>query len=120
MEATTIRHVDCHMLLPPDSLSLRCAKCIQHRASLLIQTKRIQDAERTALSSHTNYRYLSRPELIDRLAVEHHHCRLLSKKCERLQAKVADVSEIVGVSLDPNVHEGLKEVMISQNGSILQ
>ena len=118
--ADTVRHKDCHLLLNPDSKSLRCPACVQHRASLLVQAKRMLNTSRTAPSSHTNHRYLSRPELIDRLSKEHHERRLVAKQCQRLKTRIAEVSEKVGVSVNPEVHEGLKEIMVAQSDSILQ
>ena len=66
VEASTIHHKDCEVLLPPDSSSSRRVRCTRHRSSLQIQAKRLQEttSSRSEPSSHTNYRYLSRSELI--------------------------------------------------------
>ncbi len=125
IEVATIRHKDCHLLLPPDSTSLRCAKCIRHRSSVQVQAKRMMDTSsstpsRTALSSHTNYRYLSRSELIVRLGQEHHQCQLISKRCQRLKVRLEQVTEKAGICVDPEMHDGLKEIMVTESNSILQ
>lgn len=118
----TVRHKDCHLLVSPNSISLRCASCAQHRRSLQVQAKRMLDtnSDRTAPSSHVNYRYLSRPELIDRLSSEHHQRQLLSKKCQRLKERIEEMSEKVGVSVDSEMHEGLKEIMVTEGDRFLQ
>jgi len=119
-ETATVRHKDCYLLLPPDSTCVRCAMCIQQRRSLQIQAKRMEsEISRTAPSSHTNYRYLTRTELIVRLSGEHHQRQLISKQCQRLKARIEEVSEKAGVSVDPETHDGLKEIMVTNN-SILQ
>ena len=78
------------------------------------------DPSRTAPSSHVNHRYLSRPELIDRLGNEHHERQLVSKQYQRLKTRIKDVSEKAGVSVDPEMHEGLKEIVLKESDGILQ
>ena len=122
VEVATVRHKDCHLLLPPGSTCIRCAKCVRHRSSLRIQAKRTvkSNISRTAPSSHTNYRYLSRSELILRLEQEHRQCQLISKRCQRLKTKIEEVSERTGVAVDQKIHEGLKEIMVTENNNVLQ
>ena len=122
VEASTIHHKDCLVLLPPDSSSSRCDRCTRHRSSLQIQAKRLQEAtpSRSEPSSHTNYRYLSHSELILRLSQEHHQRQLISKQRERLKEKLELISQKVGVSVDQDLHDGLKEVMLKENENILQ
>ena len=121
-EVATVRHKDCNLLLPPDSACVRCAKCVRHRSSLQIQAKQKvkSNSSRTAPSSHTNYRYLSRSELILRLEREHHQRQLISKQCQRLKTRIEDVSERAGVTVDQTTHEGLKEIMVTENNNVLQ
>ena len=121
-EVATVHHKDCNLLLPPDSVCTRCPKCIRHRSSLQIQAKRkIQSSiSRTAPSSHTNYRYLSRSELILRLEREHHQRQLVSKQCQRLKTRIEEVSERAGVAVDQMTHEGLKEIMVTENNNVFQ
>ncbi len=60
----TVRHRDCHYLLPPSSGCVRCPDCTRHRSSLLIQSKRLENA---TPSNKTNYRFLSQQELVSRV-----------------------------------------------------
>ena len=122
VEASTIRHEDCEVLLPPDSSSSRCVRCTRHRSSLKIQAKRLQEVtqSRSEPSSHTNYHYLSRSELILRLSQEHHQRKVISKQHERLKEKVELLSQKVGVSVDRDLHNGLKEIMLQENENVLQ
>ena len=41
-------------------------------------------------------------------------------RCQRLKARIEEVSEKVGVSVDLEVHEGIKEIMLTENDNILQ
>ena len=93
-EVATVHHKDCNLLLPPDSVCTWCPKCIRHRWSLQIQAKqKIKSSiSRTAPSSHTNYRYLSRSELIVRLEREHHQRQIIYKQCQRLKTRIKEVS----------------------------
>ena len=124
IEVATIRHRDCCLLLPPDSTSLRCDRCTHYRSSLRVQAKRMLDASsalsRTAPSSHTNYRYLTRSELIHRLGQEHRKRQLITKKHQRLKARLEQVSENAGVCVDKELHDGLKEIMQTASSSVLQ
>lgn len=124
IEAATVRHNDCCLLLPPDSTSPRCDRCTHYRSSLWVQAKRMLDASstlsRTAPSSHTNYRYLARSELIDRLGQERHQRQLISMQHRRLKARLEQVSENAGVCVDKELHNSLKEIMQTESSSVLQ
>ncbi len=69
----TIRHSECALVVAKEG-SLRCQKCTDYRRTLNGMASRVclsKSAERTAPSSHTNYRYLSSPEKVDRLRQLH-------------------------------------------------
>ena len=124
MFQASVHHEDCSVLLFPDSSNARCVSCVRQRASLSVQAKRLAIRDKvnskTAPSSHTNYRYLSRPELIERLSQEHHQRQLLSKQCQRLKAKIAQVTEEVGVSVSAEMHEDLKQIMVEKQDQVLK
>ena len=114
--------LDCSLLLLPDSACIQCAKCIRHRSSLQIQAKgKIKSGiSRTAPFSHTNYRYFSQSELILQLEQEHHQRQLISKQCQGLKTRLEEASERAGVAVDQMTHKGLKEIMVTENSSVLK
>ena len=120
VDIASVHHTNCLLLLPPDSI--HCTKCIRHRFSVQIHAKQSvkSNISRTAPSSHTNYRYLSWSELILRLEQEHHQHQLISKRCQRLKTRIAEVSERNGVAVDQKRHEGLKNIMVTENSNVLQ
>ncbi len=94
--------------------SLRCQKCTDYRRTLNAMACRVcqsKSTDRTAPSSHTNYRYLSSPEKNDRLRQLHQENRSAHKKIERLKAKLADVIAKRGVSLESETTSDLHQVM---------
>ena len=124
LAGASVHHKDCCILLSPDSSTARCVACVRQRASLSVQAKRLafgdKDDSKTAPSSHTNYRYLSKPELIERLSKEHHQRQLLSKQCQRLKAKISQATEEVGVSVSAEIHEDLRQIMVEKQDQVLK
>ena len=57
------------------------------------------------------FRYQSLPDLVSRLSEMHHNHRILSKQNDRLNRKIAALSEVVGMSLDEDSHKDLKEIV---------
>ena len=45
----------------------------------------------------------------------HHQYRIVSKQNDRLKKKIAAASEAVGLSLDEEVHDDLKEIVTSKS-----
>ena len=116
----TIRHKDCQILLPPYTTATRCCSSTCLRSSLYVQAKRIRTPYRTEPSSHVNYRYLSRLELIVRLSQEHHQCQLALKRCLRLTARLERISDEVGVSVDDATHGDLKKIVTTKSDNVLR
>ena len=58
LDAPTIRHKDCQLLIHGGSASVRCGMCVKHRATLTVQSQRAQSVTAdTSISSHINYKY---------------------------------------------------------------
>jgi len=49
----------------------------------------------------------------------HHQHRILSKQNDRLKRKIAALSEVVGISLDEDSHNDLKEIVKSESTRFL-
>jgi hypothetical protein len=133
---STIRHVNCQVLLSNENQGIRCSECVSYRSTLSIQAARAQkQSSDTTPSSHVNHRYtlaiykcnhklftcVARyqplPTLISRLGQLQHQYRAVSKQLDRLKKKIADASEVSGVSLDEQSHEDLKELASSSESS---
>ena len=71
----------------------------------------VVQAKRVAISSHTNYRYLSTPEKHQRMKSLHHENRLARLRLERLRAKLEEAIESKGVSMDDDITDDLHKVM---------
>ena len=119
-EQETVRHKDCQLLLPPNSSGSRCDACVRHRSSLLVQSKRLANPMRTSAHSHTNHRYLSRPELIDRLGNEHHERRLVSKRHQRLKERLIEEVKKVGVTVDPEIDAHIREIAVQEGSEMVK
>ena len=99
----TVRHNKRALLLSQDD-PIRCAQCSAHWQSLAIMATRHSlqphPDTRTAPSSHTNYRYLSIPEKVDRMRQLHECSRSAQKKLHRLKARVCEMMSKKSVGLD--------------------
>jgi len=83
------------------------------------QSQKQQSSERTAPSSHTNYRYLSTPEKVDRLHQLHTSCRSTQKRLHRLKTQVADLIARQSVSVDADIAADLSVIMAEEEESIV-
>lgn len=73
-----------------------------------------------APSSHTNYRYLSTPEKIERLRGLHQESRSAQKKLHRIQVKVAEYIESRGVTLDAETTVDIQQIMQEHEHHIIR
>ena len=120
----TIRHSECALLLSEED-PVRCQRCDVYRRTLRVMTCRHRRSQEqaqntSAPSSHTNYRYLSTPEKVDRLRRLHDDSRCLQKKLRRREDRIAALIAREGVSLDAETTDDLSTIMTEQNASIAQ
>ena len=58
LDAPTIWHKDCQLLIHGSSSSVRCGVCVKHHATLTVQSQRAQSVTAdTSISSHINYKH---------------------------------------------------------------
>ena len=108
-----MRHSNCTLLLSQED-NVRCNQCTTHRRSLGIMASRHslqRSTERSALSSHTNFRYLSTPEKVERLRQLHRCNRSAQKKQHRLKANVAEMISRKNIQLDVETTSDLCTIM---------
>ena len=97
----------------------RCQQCNNHRSTLHALASRESRRTKPDRSSHTNYRYLSTPEKIDRLHDLRHENRIGQRKLDRLQAKLASLTASHGVSMDENTSSDLHKIMEEEEEQVL-
>ena len=76
--------------------------------------------QKTATSSHTNYKYLPKPKKIDHLRQLHQCNRSVQKKLCRLKARVAEMISTTNVQLDVETTSDLCAIMELEEKSILK
>ncbi len=120
LPAATVRSNDCKLLLPPGYTQSRCSNCIKNRATISRQLSRsvVSVASHTTPSSHTNYRFLNRTQLVSRLQQTHHQLRLSVKQIDRLKTKIADAVAQKGIQVDEELHSGLQQIMSTESSRI--
>ena len=125
----TIRHSQCELLVISDTS--RCVSCREYRHILLMMSRRAtlsqsrcatlsQSTEKTASSSHANYRYLSTPEKHERMKNLHQESRVVRKRLLRLDEKLKKAIENKGVSLDTGLNEDLCLVMEEEEDRVMR
>ena len=117
----TIRHIKCAHIIEKGS---RCQKCTLYIKSLNSMCSRYRSCQsetsnRTAASSHINYRYLSTPEKIIRLQNLHKENRSTRKKLGNLERRIANAIADKGVPLEPELNSDLQQVMLDEEQSVL-
>ncbi len=132
LNTSTIRHNDCHLLVP-ESTHSKCRPCILHRSTLTVQYTRMESltAEKSTPASHVNLRYMYISKnfqivivscrfqpvstLVDRLQQLRKQYTVLQKQLQRVKSKIAESIQTAGVVLDEQMSSDL-----SQSSNILE
>lgn len=108
---STIRHNECDLVVPSGR---RCSKCEKHRKSLLVMAHRHASdipSAATDPQSHTNYRYLSSPQLAERCE-KLHNCLIASqKRVSLLRNKIEKLCDDHAVLVNPELDDDLQQIM---------
>ena len=81
-----------------------------------------KDADKSDPSSHTNYRFLTTPEKVQRLHRLHRlhtTTRVQHQKISHLRSQIAQLVDERGIIVDEDLHNDLASVMESNNGTII-
>ena len=117
MGMTTVRHIECELLIKQEQT--RCLVCVQHRKSLsVLATWHMPD--RTAPNSHVNYRYLTDVEKDDRLKRMHTQQRVSKQQVKRLKDKLASIIEEKGIIVDSEISQDLDTIMAENTPEVAQ
>ena len=117
----TVRTSECELLV----IDTSCNNCKQYRCTLrslysksICQSKSERD-KHTAVSSHTNYRYLKGPQHKERMSKLKAELNSKRKEVERLKAYVKEVNEKHGISIDTEIEQDLENIM-KEHSSIVE
>ena len=109
--SSTVRTTKCDMIVTGN----KCKYCKKYRSVLRAMCSRHKksppSSERSDVSSHTNYRYLSTPEKITRLANLHSKFVQEKRKLEDLKQKVNNLTVLSGVEVDDQLSSDLSGIM---------
>ena len=107
----TIRHSQCAILVTVDSP--RCCQCTEYRRVLYAMANRstcVVASDKTSITSHTNYSYLSTPEKNEKMKQLHEASCAAKVKVERLKEKLKKEID-KGVTLETLMTADLHEIM---------
>ena len=113
---STIRTVKCELLVS----GVKCEACKEYRSTLRSMCHRHAQGSTSssAVSSHTNYRYLKTPERkerISKLKAELDHSK---REIDRLKAKIKSLQEDGGVCIDDKLEQDLQTIMEEKTDEI--
>ena len=122
----TIRHVNCEVIVAQgkDTCTSRCSSCTQYRKTLCALARRsnpidLKASERSDPSSHTNYRFLTTPEKINRLGSVDHQHRITQKKLFHLQEKLQKIIYLQAVAIDEDDDTDMCTIMAEEEAQFL-
>ena len=85
---------------------------------MLSRQQNLCSSNKTAPSSHVNYRYLTTSEKDDRLERLHNLQRQTKRQVDRLSAKIAENIEHNGVIVEEGIHNDLTEIVNEHNSKV--
>jgi len=121
----TIRHCECQIVVSDGTI--RCRKCAAHCKSLQSAISRLHSRANTvpspsshlstSPSSHTNLEYLTPSEISHTLQGRYNASK---KVISCLQAKVKQLTETQGVTVEPSLHDDLVIVMDRHENEVIK
>ena len=116
----TIRHKECYFLLEHNNTK-RCPSCESHRKGLYILLNRHRNESsksKITHNSHSNFRYLTTPQMVKRLRGIHFNQERTMLQLDRLRAQLEVVTREEGVEVNEELHQDLKEIMSNHDTQI--
>lgn len=109
---STVRTSKCDLIV---SRGARCDHCKKYRSVLRAmysrQQKSTPSSERTDISSHTNYRYLTTPEKAKRMTNLRAEVVQQKRKISLLEERVKYLTEVAGIEVDDDINHDLSDIM---------
>ena len=106
---TTIRTIDCELLIP--SSQVRCDACKSHRRVLNIKTQRLKDFDPDIVKKTTPNIHMTRPQLSTKLEAYQKDRRSLLRNRERSENKIKKLIKKESVVVDESTHEIVSSVL---------
>ena len=120
-EQPTVRHYNCELFICEEETC--CSICKVYKRTLASKLARKNKQLKPldiSLSSHVNNRYLHSPELQAKLVL-HQKCRRnILKQINCLKEKLETSAEKEGIVLNERDHEEMKEILNSENCSVIK
>ena len=110
----TVRHAQCELLISAEETTQRCNKCSTYRNTLysMISRAKYSANDCTKPSSHTNYRFMSKSELSERLHNLHSQSRKDHLNICHLKERLEQfLDNKPSVTLDEELHQDIKAIM---------
>lgn len=101
----------------------RCKPCEEHRQTLNRMLHRVlneqgQDHDRTAPSSHTNYRYLTSDDMCERLKRMHQEVVCSRTEVEKLRKHVEMLIEERGTTVEDDLDHHLTQIIMTKSKEV--
>ena len=118
----TIRCDDCTLLISGENAKC-CGSCEEYRQTLNRMIYRYQhsegkDHDKADHHSHTNYRFLTTPEKVQRMTALHSHARTAKRQISRLYARIDNLIEQRSVEVDDDLDKHLKGITEQYSSTI--
>ena len=116
--SNTVRSSSCELLTNGE----KCQACVKYRSTLRAMhvrwQKRSSPSERSAISSHTNYRYLNSPDKKTRLTNLHSANKALQRQVDQLRQRIEDMTEKNGIIVEEEMDADLRRIMDDNDANI--
>ena len=123
-ERKTIRRDDCTLLISGENVK-RCGSCEEYRQNLNRMLYRYEhskgkDPDKADHHSHTNYRYLTSPEKVQRMMALHSQMRICKRHISRLYVCIDNLIEQRSVEVDDDLDKHLKSITEQYSSTIAE
>ena len=118
----TIRTTACEILVHGP----KCEACKKYRSSLRslhsqwVHQLKINSENHTAVSSHTNYRYLRTPQRKERMSKLRAEVKTKRNEVERLRLRLKEVTEKRGICVEKQLEDDLQTIMLEKTNEVRQ
>ena len=118
----TIRTTACEILVHGP----KCEACKKYRSSLRslhsqwVHQLKTNSENHTAVSSHTNYRYLRTPQRKERMSKLRAEVKTKRNEVERLRSRLKEVTEKRGICVEKQLEDDLQTIMLEKTNEVRQ
>ena len=116
MYSHTVRTTACEILVHGP----KCEACKKYRSTLRsshsqwVQQLKSDAEKHTAVSSHTNFRYLRTPQRKERMSNLRAEVKIQKNEVERLKLKLKEATEKRGICVEKSLEDDLQKIMFKK------